>query len=284
MLKIDFKVLRSESLRDIIYALEEAMQTIGIDYYLIGAVARDAWFQLEHITSRRTSDIDFAVLVPEQKQFDELKTFLSEKKGYMETKGNSFAMISPEGTAIDILPFGSVEIDEAVNAAHGTIKIATNGFKEIYDAALARFGTDDEQLKIKVASLPGIVLLKLIAHQERPELRIKDPGDILEIFRHYFELHSAFIYEYHSDVFEKETSLEIIATRVIGRSIGQIIKENPSLQKRIVEYLNAEIAKQEHSSLIRLMQRSSERYTQDEVTALLGELLKGIQEGKLTEK
>ncbi|MCY1520389.1 hypothetical protein D9M68_551640 [compost metagenome] len=279
MLKIDFKVLRSESLRDIIYALEGAVQNIGIDYYLIGAVARDAWFQLEHIISRRTSDIDFAILMPEQKQFDELKTFLSKQKGYVETKGNSFTMISPEGTVIDILPFGSVEIDETVNATYGTVKIATNGFKEIYDAALASFDTDDEQLKVKVASLSGIVLLKLIAHKDRPELRIKDPGDILEIFRHYFDLHTAFIYEHHADLFEKETSLEIIATRVIGRNIGDIIKGNPYLRKKISDYLASEIAKHENSSLIRLMQRSSERYRQEEITTMIQELLKGIREG-----
>ena len=45
MLKVNFKQLRNESLRDIILALEEALEKIGIDYYLIGALARDAWFQ-----------------------------------------------------------------------------------------------------------------------------------------------------------------------------------------------------------------------------------------------
>lgn len=280
MLKVDFKQLRNEALRDIILALEEALEKIGIDYYLIGALARDAWFQQEKIVSRTTADVDFAILVPQKEKFEELKTFLAREKGYVETKGNSFAMISPGGITVDILPFGSIEIDEELNMANGEAQVVTNGFKEVFTAALEQFESEDGQLRIKIASLPGIVLLKLIAHQDRPEIRIKDPGDILEILHYYFDLHSELIYEHHDSVFDDEQPLEMISARVIGREIGKIVSENPTLHQRVNIFLITEIEKQEHGSLIRLMQRSTEKYNQEEVTAMLSAIVRGMTEVK----
>jgi predicted nucleotidyltransferase len=280
MLKVDFKRLRNEALRDIILALEEALEKIGIDYYLIGALARDAWFQQDKIVSRTTADVDFAILVPQKEKFEELKTFLAREKGYVETRGNSFAMISPGGITVDILPFGSIEIDEELNMANGEAQVVTNGFKEVFSAALEQFESEDGQLRIKIASLPGIVLLKLIAHQDRPEIRIKDPGDILEILHHYFDLHSELIYEHHDSVFDDEQPMQMISARVIGREIRKIVLGNPTLHQRVNTYLTTEIEKQENGSLIRLMQRSTEKYTQEEVTAMLNAIVRGMSEIK----
>jgi len=277
MLKIDFQKLRSESLKGIIQALEAALELIEIDYYLIGALARDAWFQQQSVTSRRTSDIDFAVLVPQREKFEELKTFLSQEKGFVETKGNSFAMLSPEGITVDILPFGSIEIDEDINAANGEAQVVTNGFKEIYKSALASFATEDG-IRVNIASLPGIILLKLIAYQDRPEIRIKDPADIMEIIRYYFDLHSNYIYEDHADLFEAEQALEQISAQVIGRDIGNIVAENNALCERVTRFLRHQIEYADSSLFIGIMLRSSERYSQEDISLMLQNLLNGIEE------
>ena len=50
-------------LREVLDALEEAFNAIGIDYYLIGAIARDIWYSGSNKTFRQTKDVDFAVLV-----------------------------------------------------------------------------------------------------------------------------------------------------------------------------------------------------------------------------
>ncbi|MEJ7692368.1 nucleotidyl transferase AbiEii/AbiGii toxin family protein [Daejeonella sp.] len=278
MLKIDFTRLRSEALPDIIRAFEECLNQMEIDYYLIGALARDAWFQQEDIASRRTADVDFAILVPEREKFDDLKHFLSTEKGYVETKNNSFAMITPGGITVDILPFGSIEIDEEVNIANGHTQVATNGFREIYQSALESFESEDGDVRVKVASLPGIVLLKLIAHGDRPEIRMKDPGDILEIFKHYFDLNTAFIFENHDNVFETEQTLEVISARVIGREIGKIASGNSALYARVLSYLNGELEKRENSSLIRLMLRSEYGYNEEDIMLMLRNMAEGIEE------
>lgn len=164
--------------------------------------------------------------------------------------------------------------------ADGKAQVVTNGFKEVFSAALELFESEDGQLRIKIASLPGIVLLKLIAHQDRPEIRIKDPGDILEILYHYFNLHSGHIYEHHNSVFDDEQPLEMISARVIGREIGKIVLGNPTLRQRVNTYLTTEIKKQENGSLIRLMQRSTEKYNQEKVTAMLNAIVRGMNEVK----
>lgn len=277
MERIDLNRLRQEGLKDICKSLEAALQTLAIDYYLIGALARDIWFAQENIPSRRTSDVDFAILVPEKKRFKELKAFLSREKGFSELKNNSFAMLSPNGITVDILPFGSIEIDEELQAP-GKLKVVTNGLQEIYDHAVRSFETEEQILNLKVASLTGIFLLKLIAFEDQPEIRIKDPGDMLEIMEHYFELHSDYIYENHSDIFDRERSLTELSCRVIGREMGNIVKGNHALKNRIQHYLSRQITGPEKSSLFRLMQRSNDKITIEDLVLYSGEILSGIED------
>jgi predicted nucleotidyltransferase len=48
-------------------ALERAMASRDIDFYLIGAQSRDVWTNHLSMDKRITRDIDFAVYVPDQK-------------------------------------------------------------------------------------------------------------------------------------------------------------------------------------------------------------------------
>lgn len=116
-----------------------------------------------------TSDIDFAIYIPEEAKFNDLKRFLSNKWNFTESRENSFAMISSAGISVDILPFGTVEFTED-RKVEG---VATNGFIEVYRKALETFERKG-QLKLKVATLPAIILLKMVAFQDRPEMRLKN--------------------------------------------------------------------------------------------------------------
>ena len=51
------------ALKPVLDTIEPARGTLGVDYYLIGALARDIWYQRSQINSRATRDVDFAVLV-----------------------------------------------------------------------------------------------------------------------------------------------------------------------------------------------------------------------------
>lgn len=103
--------------------------------------------------------------------------------------------------------------------------IRMDGFKEVYHS-----GTQSVQMEtghqFQVATLPSIVLLKLIAFDDRPEIRLKDVGDIANIITHFFDLQAELIYNEHVDLFgdgKGERSVQEIAATVIGREIKKCV-------------------------------------------------------------
>jgi predicted nucleotidyltransferase len=270
--------LREGELKSAFNALEEAFSALDIDFYLIGALARDTWYAELNKRSRATKDVDFAVLIGSQKDYDAVKEYLAEHKNFITIKNNSFVMKSPDGVEVDILPFGGIEIDQEVQlTGTGLTSIKVNGFLEVYQA-----GTEEMKLAtghtFKIATLPAIVLLKLIAYDDRPEMRFKDARDMVNIIDNYFDLQAELIYEYHFNIFEgEEMSENEIAALVIGREMHKIIAENEALFQRLSKIITAQIELKENSAFIRNMVQESGG-TVEEMTKLLERLLFGFTE------
>lgn len=272
--------IREGELKEIFDALEEAFSQVGIDYYVIGALARDIWYSRGGKSFRQTRDVDFAVLVGSQRDYESVRNFLKNSKGFVDTRSNAFVMLTATGIQIDILPFGEIEIDEGVSlAGPGINSIKVNGFKEVYEA-----GTVDMQLEtghhFKTATLPSIVLLKLIAFDDRPEHRGKDPGDIADIISNYFELQAEFIYSEHLDLFSgnyEELALAQVSAIIIGREIKKIASANKNLMKRLNRILEKHISAMEDSAFIRLMV-SENKSSVEENVKLLQYLLQAMEE------
>lgn len=247
-----FSLQRSE-LKEVFDAVEDAFSNLGIDYYVIGALARDIWYSKENKLSRATRDADFAILVGTEAQFEEVKEYLKAKKGFQDSKGNMYVLFSPNGHQVDILPFGAIEIDEKAKiVGTGLTSISVNGFSEVYNSGTTEVKLDTGH-QFKVASLSSIVLLKLIAYDDRPEQRAKDGRDVGSIFEHYFDLEAEHIYEHHSDLFtetERDMELQDIAATVIGREIKITIGENSALLQRVKTILERETKLGEKSSFI----------------------------------
>jgi len=51
-------IRETEALRDVFDALEEAFTATGVDFYLIGAQAKDVWYEKGGKLSRQTNDVD----------------------------------------------------------------------------------------------------------------------------------------------------------------------------------------------------------------------------------
>ena len=268
--------LREGELKSAFNALEEAFSALDIDFYLIGALARDTWYAELNKRSRATKDVDFAVLIGSQKDYDAVKEYLAEHKNFIAIKNNSFVMKSPDGVEADILPFGGIEIDQKVQlTGTGLTNIKVNGFLEVYQA-----GTEEMKMAtghtFKVATLPAIVLLKLIAYDDRPEMRFKDARDIVNIIDHYFDLQAELIYEHHSDIFEgEEMSGGEIAALVIGREMKKIAANNESLHQRLSKIIATQIELKENSAFTRNMVQESGGTVEEAVT-LLDRLLQGL--------
>ena len=263
--------IREGELRDAFNALEDAFTATNTDYYIIGALAKDVWYSRGNKTMRQTRDVDFAVLVGSKQDYESIRNYLRKNSNFATTKENDFVMLAPSGVQVDILPFGEIEIDDGVHIdGAGLTNIKVNGFMEVYQG-----GTSEVKMHtghaFKVATLPSIILLKLIAYDDRPEHRSKDARDIAGIVTHFFDLQADLIYDNHADLFtdeKDERALEEISAIVIGREIRKICALNEPLMERLMSILQTHIELAEESTFIRNMVAENQKTVEDNVQLL----------------
>ncbi len=270
--------IRQGDLKPVFDALEEAFNKLSINFYLIGAIARDIWYAKGNAVSTGTRDVDFAVFIANQEDYNLLKAYLVNQKNFIESKTNAFVFISPDGLVVDILPFGEIEINDNVHiVGEGLTSIRLNGFKEVFESGTERLELETGHT-FEVATLPSIVLLKLISFDDRPEQRLKDPGDIASIIQNYFDLQSDNIYENHTDLFDNtDFTLQKAGARIIGREIKTIIESNTVLKRKITDILISHINQADESMFIRNMQ-TGDNFVLSVAVDWLNEILKGITE------
>ena len=240
--KINFKQLRQRpDFLEMLAALERGFAAFQLDFYLVGAVARDLWMTAIHEIppSRITRDIDFAVFIEDKGIYEKLKRHLIKIEHFQPSKENNFVLFWQERMQVDLLPFGNIEDENAKVSLEGTGLTSLNmpGFKEIYESGLPEVELNGEH-RFKFCTLPGIVILKLIAWEDRPEIRRDDLKDILTILTHFFEMYTDQIYEHHSDLFgDDDFGLDLIAARVMGREMKKIAIRNEKLYERLTNLL-----------------------------------------------
>ncbi|MCH8487561.1 MAG: hypothetical protein LAT75_11895 [Candidatus Cyclonatronum sp.] len=59
-LKIKPEDLRQQRFKELLNLCEPVFATFGVDFYLLGAIARDVWYSKDQLTSRSTRD-DLAI-------------------------------------------------------------------------------------------------------------------------------------------------------------------------------------------------------------------------------
>lgn len=266
---------RDGELKEVFNDLEDAFAKTGVDFYLIGALARDTWYAKQNKNFRTTKDADFAIFVGNEEEFLKLKQFLVTEKKFTAFKGNEYVLFAPNKTQVDILPFGSIEIDgSVVLQGQGLTSISVNGFMEVYSKGIKETEISTGH-KFKVATLPAIVMLKFIAFDDRPDQRIKDAGDVGNILRNYFDLQIDLIYsEEYADLFTEEIGgIEEVSSIVIGSEIKKIIQSNEQLHKRLITILQTHIQQKEDSMFVRQMGF----HTIEEAIYLLSKMLLGLK-------
>jgi predicted nucleotidyltransferase len=277
--KINYNQLSQQpGITEMLYALQRGLEKFGIDFYLVGAVARNVWMTgINNIAPRRTTgDIDFAVLINDNGVYEALKTYLIITEGFQPYKGNEYVLIWKENLEVDLLPFGAIDdgATKFTSNGLGLTSISLQGFTEIYNDGLPTLDLEGKH-QFKFCTLPGIVLLKLIAWDDRPESRRDDIKDISDILNHFFDMNDNEIFENHHDLFEKEeASLKHIAARVMGREMSKIAKKNELLFSRIVGILDSNTLVSQNSEMAKIMVEYYDNTIDDNV-----QLLKHLRQG-----
>lgn len=270
--KINFKQLRQEpAISEMLTALERGLTKFQIDFYLVGAVARDVWMTAinDIPPSRITGDIDFAVFINDKQTYEALKEYLINVEGFTPYKGNAFVLIWKGFIQVDLLPFGAVEGKGASVSVEGTglTNVNVPAFKEIYDSGLPEAELEEKHT-FKFCTLPGIVLLKLLAYQDRPEIRRDDIKDISKILKHFYDMYENEIFENHNDLYGEDPDLNLLAAQVMGREMAKIANRNPELYGRINQLIKQHTESLETSDIGKIMAEFFQNTIEDNVTVL----------------
>ena len=134
ILKIPFNKIRDEGqYKEIFQALERGFIKFGIDFYLVGATARDVWMKgvYDLPPQRATKDIDFGIMIKDSDVFDELKSYFINEEDFIPVQGNEFVLIWKDRTQVDLIPFGELEREGIVTVkGTGFTSINVEGFKK----------------------------------------------------------------------------------------------------------------------------------------------------------
>lgn len=279
--KISLEKIKQGHLRDVLAELEHYLHDLDLDCYLIGALARDIWMTGVHDIQqkRSTKDVDLAVLIPTKERYLQLKDRLIGNGHFKEVRDNPFKLIHSGKTEIDVLPFGGLDREgNVLLAGAGFTSLTIEGFSEVFESATVPVELSGHEFR--VCTLPGIVILKLIAYDDRPEMRSKDIQDIVAIIENYFNIASADLFSKHFDLLQKldsEFDTFCIGAHLLGRHMKPILSRSELLTSRITKILQSAIESQQDSKLAELMIREMIG-SLEQASMILKELLAGIND------
>lgn len=72
-LKIDLSNVRFRQFRSVFDDLEKALKEADIDFYVLGALARDMMLSNDQVSTRTTMDVDLAVYINESDKYEEFR-------------------------------------------------------------------------------------------------------------------------------------------------------------------------------------------------------------------
>jgi predicted nucleotidyltransferase len=223
--------------------MENVFQQHDVDFYIVGAVARDIQLASKpgYGAIRATEDVDLAILLASEEQFYQVKEALLATGSFEAHPAEPTKLLYQRAIEVDLLPFGAIENDQRETRINKPKVFIMDmpGFQEAYSSVIPVLL---DGISINVCSLEGIVLLKLIAYDDRPD-RTKDISDIEHIIKVYFDLFDDTVYSEYFDVMElydTETGnyLELVSARVIGRKIKDLLTNSPDVKNRMEIILN----------------------------------------------
>ncbi|MEH6705796.1 MAG: nucleotidyl transferase AbiEii/AbiGii toxin family protein [Galbibacter orientalis] len=273
-----YKELAIPYFKEVFDIIDDVLVKLNIPYYLIGASAVALELLKGGIKpSRGTKDIDFAIMIASIQEFEAVVEALL-KYGFNKVEAPWTLYNDRFNIAIDLLPFGEIEEKFTIQFNERYTDLHVLGFSEV----LQESGTVQiEEKSLKIPSLPGMVILKLIAWSDRPEDRDNDLYDILRIIEHYFDLNFDEIVEHHNDTFPEEDDLDQfkIAARVLGRKASQFLNISEAINDRILKTINDNVANAKDSVIAKQWIRNRE-WDLEYAVQILEEFKLGLIENK----
>ena len=250
---ISSEQLHNPLLKELLTVLTHFFESEGSSFYIVGATARDIVFTgiYNRPISRMTYDLDIAIAIPDWERFSAIIEKLTTINGFIKHPNQHHRFTYRDRGVLDIVPFG--EIAGANKTLFWppdeTIAMSVHGFSEAFNHAIEI--TIDNTLTVKVATLPGMFLLKMFAWSDRHLQSNKDADDIAFILANYLELNQERAIELHYDIYEAEPFSEIVAGAILlARDVRSLLGNDTGLLETLQKMLQAEEEKSIDSHLV----------------------------------
>lgn len=261
--------------------ITEIAGSLGIPFFVIGATVRDLILEHQYgIRARRaTIDLDLGIQIEDWEKFRTLSEALLSSGKF--SKGRNSHTFMYDKLQVDIIPFGKIENEERViiwPPEHETA-MSVIGYADAYENCLIAKVRADPIFKVRVASLPGLVVLKLISWKDRGFKNNRDAKDLAFIIENYHQAgNTDRLYDEYFDIMQElDYKIMEAGARLIGRDVAAIVK--PETGKTMLRILEEEINEGGQRRLIINMCEppfSDEQF--DKYTILLNEFCKGFSE------
>ncbi len=237
---------------DVISLVKWAADSLGIPFFLVGAAARD--FILDYCygirTIRATRDIDLGVEIANWDQFEALSKALLATGQFSVTQEKQRFLFN--GIPVDIVPFGPIADKDKKISWPPEHEIFMNmlGFDEAYRYSVYVRLNSEPELVVKIPTLRGLALMKIISWKDRYPERPKDAEDLLFIMHNYGDAdNETRLYGEEISLLENEGfDNQLAGIKLLGKDMAKI--SDPKTAGTIREILAAETGDESRYRLV----------------------------------
>lgn len=255
-------------LKPILLELTDYFKKAGISFFVIGATARDIFMELHNQKSGRlTYDLDIAITVNDWEQWQKVENEIVSLENFTKDKDQKQRFIYKGKFQLDIVPFGEIMNQDykIFWPPNEELAMSVLGFSAAVEASI-KVNVDDE-IEIKIASLNGVFLLKIVAWKDRHHESNRDADDMGFILENYLNINAQrAAMEYYDEVYGVEPHSEIISgATLLGKDINELLEAYPETKTSVAEILNTEIRHKEESKLINQIIETHKSFSYEEV-------------------
>lgn len=217
------------SVQDLLGDLDDLLRGLGIPYLMTGAMAREILLHHAHgcARGRRTTDVDFGVIVPTWKDYANLLDSL-EASGHFQRDGKQLQRLLHENaktgviTAVDLVPFGAIASLDGVLSwpPEGDVVMRVLGYEQALKTAIqVRL---DEHHALPMVSAVGLAILKIVAWLDRgKQTGGKDAIDFIELLmNHHYTLSDEELWDDYPEAMAiYEQQQELAAAWILGQQL-----------------------------------------------------------------
>ena len=259
-------------LKDLLKELNNVFGSLDMDFYVIGATARDIILSNLHdlVPERKTVDLDIAIAISDWNQFQIVEEKLIEKESFEKSKEQKQRFFYKTIYTVDIVPFGDVAKKDGniYWPPDENTAMSVWGFPEMADTSISI--EIDNEFVIKIASLPGLFILKLVAWKDRHLSGSKDAYDLALLLKNYLDINTERVVNEHYELYEADEFDQVIeGAQLMARDIESLIRKNEKTKEYLIEILNKEIALAEKSPLINQLLESDASLQYEQVLSCL---------------